>query len=210
MDKNRIKITEVKTIKSTNKQKNIRDKKDIIKEELAKRRQLIQKYRNNYRSLSAVIVIFVLMIAGYFIYEISHPNPVPFNIQNSVKFAIFYPSPSKTIIIKKPSFKYDKSKGQLIFDVSFEGNEIIFSEQSSPDSFSADPNFYQNLVQSLDDYATFQSLDGRVDLTIPAQTKQQTAIMNAKGTLVFANSNKKMSEANWKLLFNSVDNTQPQ
>jgi hypothetical protein len=185
-------------------------KKDIVLRELIKRRLLIKKYRSNYRLVSLLLAIIVVIIVGYFLYVISNPNPIPKTIQNSVTFPIFYPKPSKQVAIKSSSFKYDKSKGQVTFSVNYNKQNITFAEQSSPDSFSADPNFYQSLAQSLNSYASFDTIDGQVNLTLPSQTKDQTAVMNAKGTLLFANSSSKLTQANWKLLFNTLDNTQPQ
>jgi len=187
-----------------------RSKKDIILRELIKRRLLIKRYRNNYRLVSLLLAIFIVIIVGYFVYVISNSDPIPTTIQKSVTFPIFYPKPSKQVVIKSSSFKYDKSKGQVTFSIGYDKRNITFAEQSSPDSFSADPNFYQSLVQSLNDYASFETIDGQVNLTLPNQTKDQTAVMNAKGTLLFANSNGKLSQANWKLLFNTLNNTQPQ
>jgi hypothetical protein len=187
-----------------------RSKKEIILQELIKRRLLIKKYRNNYRLVSIFLAIVIVVIVGYFIFGISNPEPIPIAIQNKVSFPIFYPKPSKQVVIANNSFKYDKSKGQVIFNISYDKQNITFAQQSSPDSFSADPNFYQSLVQSLNGYASFDSIDGQVNLTLPNQTKDQTAVMNAKGTLLFANSSGKLSQAEWKLLFNTLNNTQPQ
>lgn len=86
---------------------------------------------------------------------------------------------------------------------------ITFAEQSSPDSFAADPNFYPAFIQKLGGYDTFNSVNGQVDLTRPAQVNAETGVMNTKGTLLFARSDGDLSETNWKLLFNSLDYTQP-
>jgi|GEM_PF-2290238 hypothetical protein len=179
-----------------------------IKGELIRRRQLIEKYKRNARLVS-VLLIICLGIIGYIIYLNRTPSPIPKDISSAVQFPIFYPEASKQIIVKKTSFKYDKSHGQVSFIVNFNSNNITFAEQGSPDSFSADPNFYTAFVQKLNGYATFSGVDGRVDLTLPSETHEQTAVMNAKGTLLFATTSSQISEANWKLLFNTLNNTQP-
>ncbi len=209
MEQKPVKITDIKSIKQI---KNIKTKsrRDIIREEIIKRRLLINKYRNNFRLISAISVIVLLSFGIYIANKIINPVPIPSSIVNSVKFAIFYPQPNKQIVYQKGSFEYDKSKGQVIFNIHYDGQEVTFSEQSSPDAFSANPNYYQSLVSGLNNYATFASINGQVNLTIPSQTKQQTAIMNTKGTLLFVNSRGDLNENNWKILFASLKYTQQQ
>jgi len=198
--------------KSTNTKKLIQDSdlaKERIKNELLKRRLLIERYKRNSRLAATLLIVVGLAIAGYIFFVVGRTSFVPKSITSSVQFPIFYPKPSKQIIIKQPSFKYDKSDGQVSFIVSYKGSSITFAEQSSPDSFSADPNFYPAFIQKLNGYGTFSGVDGRVDLTLPSETHEQTAIMNAKGTLVFASTSGQISESNWKLLFYDLNNTQP-
>jgi len=180
-----------------------------IKEELLKRRLLIEKHKKNTRLMSALLIIICLGIVGYILFGIKRTIVVPKTITASVQFPIFYPEPSKQITIKQDSFKYDKSMGQVSFIVSFENDKVIFAEQSSPDSFSASPTFYTAFVQKLNGYATFDSVDGRVDLTLPTETHEETAIMNARGTLLFASTASTINETNWKLVFNTMRYTQP-
>jgi hypothetical protein len=137
------------------------------------------------------------------------PPVVPKNILRQVNFPVFYPEPNKQIKVQTKSFKYDSSQGQISFIVALDNRSITFAEQSSPDSFGADPNFYSAFIQKLNGYATFDSVDGTVSLTYPAQVNSQTAVMNAKGTLLFAKSTGDISENSWKLLFNSLTYTQP-
>lgn len=184
--------------------------KTRIRNELQRRDRLVKKYKRNARLFS--LLFLILVCVGIFVVETyvqRDSSPVPTSIQNSVQFPVIYPKPSQQITIKESTFKYSKSLGQVSFIVNFAGSNITFAEQSSPDSFSADPTFYPTFIQKLNGYATFTALDGRVDLTLPSETHYQTAVMNAKGTLVFASSPNKLTENNWKLLFNTLENTQP-
>ncbi|HUD05657.1 MAG TPA: hypothetical protein VMR18_01895 [Candidatus Saccharimonadales bacterium] len=65
-----------------------------------------------------------------------------------------------------------------------------------------------SIIEKLNGYASFDSVDGTVSLTNPTEVKSETAVMNAKGTLLFAKSNGNLSENSWKLLFNSLDYSQ--
>ena len=155
-----------------------------------------------------MIVLAVAAMVGAYVYN-SRPSVIPSAIRRQANFAIFYPNPSKQIYILPSSFKYDTSLSQVAFAARFANRSITFAEQSSPDSFAATPTFYANFITKLGGYATFSSIDGTVSLTEPAQVNAQTAVMNTKGTLLFAKSSNDMSENNWRLLFNSLSFTQP-
>jgi hypothetical protein len=155
------------------------------------------------KKFTSPIIAFLITVGtiGLFVF-VRKPPVIPHNIQKQVNFAIFYPQVSSQASIQKTTFKYDPSLKQLSFIVNFSGRQITFAEQSSPDSFADDPNFYPKFIEKLNGYATFDSVDGRVDLTRPKEVKSQAAVMNSKGTLMFAKSNGDISEDNWKQLFN--------
>jgi hypothetical protein len=159
------------------------------------------------RSIVAIVLLLAVVICVYAYTR--GPSAVPSTIREQANFAIFYPNPTQQIYILPGSFKYDKSLAQVAFIARFAGQSVTFAEQSSPDSFAADPTFYSNFITKLGGYATFSSVDGTVSLTEPAQVNTQTAVMNTKGTLLFAKSSGNISENDWKLLFNSLSYTQP-
>jgi hypothetical protein len=159
--------------------------------------------------ITAIGLVVIVLAAGGTIAYIKRGSVVPRTIAKQVNFVIFYPKPSQQTGIEEKTFKYSSSLGQVSFIVNFAGQQITFAEQSSPDSFSVDPSFYSAFIQKLNGYATFDSIDGRVDLTQPTEVNAQTAIMNAKGTLLFAKASGNISENNWRLLFNSVVYNQP-
>lgn len=158
--------------------------------------------------ITGLVAVFLFALIGIHIYD-TKPPIIPGTIQKQVNFPIFYPNLSQRVDIETNSFKYDKSLGQVTFIVKFASRSITFAEQTSPDSFAADPTFYNNFIEKLGGYATFDSVNGTVSLTEPAQVDAQTAVMNAKGTLLFAKSSGNISQNNWTLLFNSLAYTQP-
>ena len=158
-------------------------------------------------SIAGFLIISVIVFL--FISSSSQPPIVPNDIISQVNFPIFYPPVSQQMTVEAGSYRYAKSLGQVTFIVNFDNKHITFAEQSSPDSFAADPSFYTAFVQKLGGYANFDSVNGRVDLTRPAQVNNETGVMNAKGTLLFAKSTGDISEDNWKLLFNALDYTKP-
>lgn len=153
-----------------------------------------------------VLAIIVLVL----VFALTYKSPViPKSITSQANFAIFYPVENSQVTIEKNTFKYNKSLGQMSFIVDYLQQQVTFAEQSEPDAFTADPAFYTNFIGKLNGYATFASVNGRVDLTNPANINGQTGVMVTKGTLLFAKSTNAISESNWKLLFNDLISTQP-
>ena len=156
-----------------------------------------------------VILLLAVVSAVIFLIFFNRQVIVPSSISQQANFVIFYPQPSQQVTVQIKTFKYDPTNKQVSFIVSFSGRNITFAEQGSPDSFADDPNFYSQFITKLNGYTTFGSVNGTVDLTRPSEVKNETAVMNAKGTLLFANSNGDISEDNWKSLFNVLHYTQP-
>lgn len=159
--------------------------------------------------ISISLIVVTLLIIGFIWWRQSN-MVIPRSITKQANYVIFYPVKNQQAVIQKQSFIYDKSLQEVSFIVNLGGQSITFGEQSSPDSFSDDPNFYPQFIQKLNGYATFSSVNGTVDLTLPSDTKHQTGIMNAKGTLLFVQSTTgNLSENAWKQLFNLLVYTQP-
>jgi hypothetical protein len=157
------------------------------------------------------ILALVAIVGGVALYRYYYnSSPVPNNIRHQINYVIFYPKLSKQTVIEKSTFKYSKSLGQVSFIVEYDGQHITFAEEGSPDSFAADPNFYSQFTNSLNGYATFDTVNGTASLTIPTEVKHEVGVMNAKGTLMFAQSTTgNLSENAWKQLFNSLVYVQP-
>lgn len=158
--------------------------------------------------IAGIIVVAILVVAV--IWWKRSTTIVPPSIANQASFVIFYPANGSQITIQKTSFKYDNTNKQVSFIVAYQGQSITFGEQSSPDSFSDDQNFYPQFIQSLNGYSTFSSANGSVDLTKPTETNHETGVMNSKGTLLFAqDTTGNLSENAWKQLFNALIFIQP-
>ena len=85
------------------------------------------------------------------------------------------------------------------------GVKISFSEQPTPGSIVDIPQVYDKLVDSLQPYNTFDSVNGKVALTHPNNLNGgQTAVMNDKGTLIFVRPTKDLTDTEWRQVFNSL------
>lgn len=167
--------------------------------------------RKKFIIISFLSVILIILASIVYVTKFinSKYNSVPSSISLKVDFPIFYPKSAKQAKVDESSLKYDKKMGQVSYVVNYQHRTITFAEQASPESFSADPGFYTSFVRKLGSYYNFDSLNGRVDLTVPQQVGTETAIMNAKGTLLFAKSSGDLSQYSWRLLFNSLYYTRP-
>ena len=175
----------------------------------------MKKYRINHQTRNFRPIVLILVIAaiigGVVLYRYYHnSSPVPISIRHQVNYGLFYPKPSSQTVIEESSFKYSKSLGQVSFIVVYDSQHLTFAEQASPDSFAADPTFYSKFVSSLNGYATFDTVNGTASLTVPTEVKHEVGVMNAKGTLMFAqNITGNLNENAWRQLFNSLVYIQP-
>jgi hypothetical protein len=165
--------------------------------------------RQKIRLLPVIIVIVVLVVIGitFRIYWQNAHNPIPVSFRKEISFPVFYPSDKSSVTVNRSSFKYDSSNSVFIFTVTDAGQSLTIAEQATPQSFVDVPQAYTTLVNSLNNYSSFDSLQGQVDLTYPKQfSGQQSAVMNAKGTLMFVHdTDKRLSNSQWQHIFNNLN-----
>jgi hypothetical protein len=169
----------------------------------------------NKRKISLVpvlIVVVCLVIVGFGLWSYlkSAHNPIPNSFRKEISFSIFYPTSQSPAIVNESSFKYDASSGVFSFIVIDADQSITVAEQASPQSFVDIPQAYTTLIDSLNNYASFDSLQGQVALTYPKDFNgQQSAVMNAKGTLMFAHdTDRGLSNTQWQQFFNDLTTVQ--
>jgi hypothetical protein len=165
---------------------------------------------NKYHSLVGALVIILIAAIGILISVIfNQSSQIPSSVQKQISFIIFYPDIS-TAVVQKNTVKYDKSNKFLNFIVKYNQYYLTFSEQTTPSEFNYDSNIYPEFVQKLNSYDSFGSVDGTVYLTHPNSANYETAIMNAKGTLLFAKTdNGLMDVTKWQTLFNTMQYQTP-
>jgi hypothetical protein len=166
----------------------------------------------NKRNIIICSVVLVLLIAGgSFAYLKFHSQPIiPTSVSKRVNYVIFYPAKNPKVVLEKNTIKYTSSEQLVSYIVNFNGALITFSEQSSPSTFVNDTSLYPEFISKLNGINAFVSVNGTVNITHPQGSQYETAVMNAKGTLLFAQStNKDISQSNWQLLFNNLLYTRP-
>ena len=141
-----------------------------------------------------------------FVYHAT-PNSIPSAIKQQVGFVIFYPSPGSNVLVDAKSFKYDANTKLLSYKIKFNDLPIIIAEQPTPQNIIDIPQYYDKLIDSLSVYASFDSFYDKVSLTRPKEFKgQQSAVMNSKGTLMFAHPTRgDLKQEQWRKLFNGLE-----
>jgi hypothetical protein len=132
---------------------------------------------------------------------------VPADIKQKISHVIYYPDTIGGLTVDKTSFKYDDTNEVLSYTAKYSSAEITIAEQSTPENFVDIPQAYDKLVETLNSYSAFSSFHGTVYLTKPKENKgQQSAVMNSKGTLMFANVTiGSLTDNEWKKLFNNLE-----
>ena len=158
--------------------------------------------------LGLVLLIGVTAVLAYGYQRHQNPkNRIPAQIKSQISFIVFYPGPSTDTSIDTRSFKYDQPTHVFSFVVNFMHQPITFAEQATPQNFIDIPQAYDKLLESLSEYASFNSYYDKVSLAHPKEFKgQQSAVMNSKGTLVFAHpTSGSLNEDQWRKLFNGLE-----
>jgi hypothetical protein len=152
----------------------------------------------------AVAGIFALGVIVVIVLLALPKPPIPGNIKQQLTSTLLVPQDSR-FIANRQSVKYDSSLKLLTFNVAAFGQQLVVSEQPTPETFVDIPQVYQKVLDGMNDYYDFDVNIGSVHLTKPPQLKgKQAAVLNAKGTLLFAKPGSGLTQAQWQQFFNSL------
>ena len=145
------------------------------------------------------VLAVVLVISGLFL---APKSAIPGTIKKQLTSTLLLPS--RQYPVERSSSKYDSSLKVLSFNVKSGANLIAMGEQPSPDQFVDVPQAYQKVLDGMNDYEDLDTAIGTVHLTRPDSLKgAQAAVLNAKGTLLFAKPTSSLSADQWRRFFNS-------
>lgn len=150
--------------------------------------------------------IAVIVLGGGTYWYIQSRQSIPPRIKKQISFVILLPQGDQSVKIDRASFKYDSNLKVLTFVVTCFGIKNTVSEEAAPDAFNDIPGYYDKLIETLNGYSTFGTVIGNVSLTRPVEFHgDQSAVLNAKGTLLFAHPVKDLSDSQWREFFNSLN-----
>jgi hypothetical protein len=153
--------------------------------------------------LTGILLVLISAVIGMMIF-IFRP-PIPHRYVQQAGFGIWYPTGGYKITAG--SFKVAKNGQDTLATFQAEGTygKLGFTEQAEPSSFIDVPDVYTKLISKLQGYSSFTSTNGKVDLTRPVELRgQETAVMDSKGTLIFVKPDRKLTDEEWRRLFNSL------
>ena len=158
------------------------------------------------------LVLFVLSLALIGVLGIVARNSLasddtlPPAIAQQVTHPVFMPGDDTTATVERPSINFQADADLLSYTATLmSGAKIFVNQQPTPESFIDIPQAYDKLLGSLQPYANFESLNGKVTLTKPKELQgEQSAVMNTKGTLMFIRSDTEISQDDWRKLFNNL------
>lgn len=132
---------------------------------------------------------------------------VPKATMAKVTYGVFEPQKDKVLQVDKDSVEFDEKNKIITYSaVTNDQTKLIFSEQPTPESFVDVPQAFDKLISSLQGYTSFDSVNGKVNLTHPKELKgQQAAVLNNKGTLMFIRATGNVSDDTWRQIFNNLD-----
>lgn len=156
--------------------------------------------------IASILALIIIVASLFAVRSLSNKNPLPASIKNKVSYRLIYPSQaSKT---DQTSYKYLADNKILTFKVNQDGKTVVFTEQAAPASIGQDTQAYYPAL-GIHPYAQFGTKLGQVALTKFYQSGSlepagQSAILASNGTLLIANSQKDLTNAQWKDLFENL------
>jgi len=128
-------------------------------------------------------------------------SSLPAGLKKQINFATYFPDTSWTVATEDASYQ----NGVLRFTSRQATRRLTFTEQATPQVFSEIPQYFPTLLTKMNQYASFTSAVGTVYLTKPTELKGgQTAVLEARGSLLFIRPNQEFTDRQWQQLFDSL------
>jgi hypothetical protein len=162
----------------------------------------------NIRLIGGVVVGLLVVLGGVLlVYHAMDRGPLPASISKHVKFGVFYPD-VHSYLVDKSTISYNSNTQVLSYSTSVANKKVVINQQAEPDVFQdagQEVNLYQKLLDKMRQYQEMGTDAGTVTLTRPEELKgAQAAVMDQKGTLLFAQPAGDLTADQWKSFFNSL------
>lgn len=155
--------------------------------------------------LYVAIGLLIVATAGIAAVRLRQPATIVTpQVASQLTSTLFVPQVGDVAVVRA-TVKYDASLKVLSYVVRTDGTVLTVSEQPTPDSFVDVPGVYTKTIEGMKGYQSFDSVQGHVDLTRPTtHGDKQTAVMNAKGTLLFVKADHDLTIDQWKQFFRAL------
>jgi hypothetical protein len=163
----------------------------------------LERYRKPF--LIAVSSLTIIGIVVITILLLAPKSPLPNSIVKQASYVVLAPL-SGPVTVDRDSAKYDAKLSLLSYNVMLDGVKVVVSQQPTPDSFTDIPQVYDKVVANMNEYQKFDVIVGTVHLTRPKDLGgKQAAVINTKGTLLFAKPDAELTDNQWRMFFKSID-----
>jgi hypothetical protein len=161
--------------------------------------------KNTWTAVLSIFVLIILVVCGWYVFIRAHPSPIPKPIKSQLKFIPFTTKKDASSTLPQ-AVKYNPQQQLLTYQTYVNSTRVVISEQPTPESFTDVPQVYDALITKLRGQDSFDTINGKVDITFPVELKGgQSAVMNSKGVLLFAHPDKQLTLDQWKQFFNSLE-----
>lgn len=155
------------------------------------------------------LACLVLILAGIGVWVYSNgDNQLPREITRQVTFDIYYPDNIKQNPVSKDSAQYNPETKVFSYTTVVAGNKVTINQQDEPEIFNeadVQVSLYQKLLEKMRQYKEIETNLGTVTLTRPEELKgKQAAVLNAGGTLLFAEPESDLADNQWQQFFDSL------
>lgn len=155
-----------------------------------------------YRFLLGFIAVGLVIIIALIFFPGKPSIPGP--IKSQLTSTLLIPK-GGDYITDRESAKYDSKIKLLTFRTQIKGlTTVTVSEQATPDQFTDIPTYSEKVFQKFGEYKTFEMSIGIVHLVRSPKDKQQAAVINTKGTLMFVKPDKDLTEDQWREFFKNI------
>lgn len=159
--------------------------------------------RRKYLIMLPVLVI-AGVVAGISVFGMTN-KPIPKGLTDKLEFVAYIPTGVYSFNQKDVSYS-DDTKVLSMSIKSKQGVVITLNQQATPEAFQEAPDYYQNLIEKLRRDKTLSTKLGEVYITRPVELKgKQTAVINYRGTLMFAEPSRELDDNDWRKFFNSLE-----
>lgn len=149
--------------------------------------------------------VLLVAVAAAATYSLKSTEKIPEAVKSQISSTIIIPS-DNSVEIDRKSYKINDSESLLTYTARFDDQNLIISQQPTPEGFIDIPKAYDSLVSQMGEYGKFESANGTVYLTSPKNQKNiQIAVLNTKGTLMFVKSEQGMSRDRWQKFFSTLE-----
>lgn len=148
-------------------------------------------------------VLMMAAVGGLILHERSKNTLIPASVQEQISYGVYLPEDSD-IRIQPDSVEFEpQSKGiSYVMQAAKTGDKYTVSQQATPEEFTDIPEYLPKLIERMGNYATIDTVLGKVYLTKKQEAdSKQIAVMNEKGTLVFVQADRDLTNNEWRALF---------